>query len=205
MEVNTIRVVITDDHPAFRASLGAALKADPQIAVVGEAENGSVAVAMVKQFRPDIVLMDIDMPEMTGIEATGIITAKFPRTKVIILTVHADTEYSRYTSLFENNHAVMLLIEPETAAIKDANPAACAYYGWSREEFRKLRIGDINTLSRDEIFAHHRPTNGRVASLAKANWFLPKWACLHRLRFAVVPVSARDPGNYRSDRQLASK
>ena len=58
-----------------------------------------------------------------------------------------------YRSLFENNHAVMLLIDPETAAIKDANPAACLYYGWSREELKKLRIDAINTLTIEEVAA----------------------------------------------------
>ncbi len=59
----------------------------------------------------------------------------------------------RYRSLFENNHAVMLLIDPTTGAIADANPAACAYYGWSREELRQMRISAINTLSEEDIFA----------------------------------------------------
>jgi PAS domain S-box-containing protein len=58
-----------------------------------------------------------------------------------------------YRSLFENNHAVMLLIDPQTAEIRDANPAACAYYGWSREQLKNTRIDEINTLTRDEIFA----------------------------------------------------
>jgi PAS domain S-box-containing protein len=58
-----------------------------------------------------------------------------------------------YRIFFENNHAVMLLIDPENAAIKDANPAACAYYGWSREELKKLGIDEINTLTREEVFA----------------------------------------------------
>jgi len=57
-----------------------------------------------------------------------------------------------YRSLFENNHAVMLLIDPETAAIKDANLAACAYYGWSRKQLKALRIDAINTLSREEVY-----------------------------------------------------
>ncbi len=56
-----------------------------------------------------------------------------------------------YRSLFEKNHSAMLLIDPETAAIKDVNPAACAYYGWSRKKFKTLRIDEINTLQRDEI------------------------------------------------------
>ena len=59
----------------------------------------------------------------------------------------------RYRSLFENSYAVMLLIDPETGAIIDANPAACAYYGWSHDEFLKRRIDEINTLSPEQIHA----------------------------------------------------
>jgi PAS domain S-box-containing protein len=58
-----------------------------------------------------------------------------------------------YRSLFENNHAVMLLIDPDTGAIRDANPAACSYYGWSREELQQKNVDAINTLTRAEIFA----------------------------------------------------
>ncbi len=58
-----------------------------------------------------------------------------------------------YRSLFENSHAVMLLIEPDTGAIRDANSAACAYYGWSREELAQFRIDEINTLCRQDVFA----------------------------------------------------
>ncbi|NPV67436.1 MAG: PAS domain S-box protein [Anaerolineae bacterium] len=59
----------------------------------------------------------------------------------------------RYRSLFENNHAVMLIIDPATGAIIDANPAASAYYGWTRDELRQMRIDQINTLPPDEIRA----------------------------------------------------
>ena len=58
----------------------------------------------------------------------------------------------RYRALFENNHCVMLLIDPETAAIVDANPAACAYYGYTVETITNMQITDINTLSRQEVF-----------------------------------------------------
>ena len=58
-----------------------------------------------------------------------------------------------YRSLFENNHAVMLLIDPVTAAIRDANPAACAYYGWSRDEIKRLRIDQINLLAAEDVCA----------------------------------------------------
>ena len=60
---------------------------------------------------------------------------------------------ARYRSLFENNHAVMLLIDPDSAAITDANSAACDFYGWSREELKKQRIDEINTLTNEEVKA----------------------------------------------------
>lgn len=60
---------------------------------------------------------------------------------------------TRYKSMFENNHAVILLIDPDNGHITDANSTACAYYGWSREEFKKKKIDEINTLDREAVFA----------------------------------------------------
>lgn len=57
-----------------------------------------------------------------------------------------------YRSLFENNYSVMLLIDPETGAIKDANPSACLFYGYTKDELLKMKITDINTRSKKEIF-----------------------------------------------------
>jgi PAS domain S-box-containing protein len=75
----------------------------------------------------------------------------------------------RYRSLFKNNHAVMLLIDPDSAAIIDANPAACTYYGWSREELMKRRIDEINTLRRKEVAAEMQ-----LARAEKRNHFFFK-------------------------------
>jgi len=69
---------------------------------------------------------------------------------------HAEEELreseQRYSSLFKNNHAVMLLIDPESAEIVDANPAACSFYGWSLEEITSMKITDINLLSSEQVF-----------------------------------------------------
>ena len=72
--------------------------------------------------------------------------------KTQVANLQQSDQESIYRGLFENSHAVMLLIDPETAAIRDANPAACAYYRWSREELKALRIEDINIPARDETF-----------------------------------------------------
>ena len=88
-----IRIVITDDHAFVRKSLRRLLKLQPRLKLVAEAENGSEAVALVEKHRPDVVLMDISMPVMNGIEATRIISTRFLGTKVIVLTAHTDECY----------------------------------------------------------------------------------------------------------------
>jgi NarL family two-component system response regulator LiaR len=82
-----IRVLIADDHPAVRAGLRALLKRDPELDIVGEAANGTEAVAKARQLQPDVVLMDLLLPEIGGIAATAIIRSELPETEVLILTV----------------------------------------------------------------------------------------------------------------------
>lgn len=87
------RVVIADDQRMVRAGLRSLLEADPSIAVVGEADDGVDAVALVARTRPDVVLLDVRMPRMDGLEATRLIRGRFPATGVIILTTFGLDEY----------------------------------------------------------------------------------------------------------------
>jgi two-component system, NarL family, response regulator LiaR len=82
-----IRVLIADDHPVVRAGLRALLKRDPELDIIGEAANGTEAVATARQLQPDVVLMDLLLPEIGGIAATAIIRNELPETEVLILTV----------------------------------------------------------------------------------------------------------------------
>ena len=99
-----------------------------------------------------------------GMRARGIMLEEEKRRKIEAALRESE---ERYRSIFENDHAAMLIIDPDGAAIVDANQAACAYYGWSREELKKMRIDEINTLTSEEVFAEMR-----AAKDQKRNCFL---------------------------------
>ena len=88
-----IRVLLADDHAIFRAGLKALLDAEMGIDVVGEASSGDEAVEMVRDLKPDIVVMDLSMPGSGGLEATRRITALQLSTRVLVLTMHGEQEY----------------------------------------------------------------------------------------------------------------
>lgn len=88
-----IRVLVVDDHTIVRDGICALLALAGDIEVVGEATNGNEAVDKVRELNPDVVLMDIAMPKMGGLEATRRINKEFPKTKVLVLTQYDDKEY----------------------------------------------------------------------------------------------------------------
>jgi DNA-binding NarL/FixJ family response regulator len=88
-----IRTLLVDDHTIVREGLRALLLADAGIEVVGEAVNGRDAVELAIALRPDVVVMDIAMPQLNGLEATSKIHAALPKTRVIILSAHSDDAY----------------------------------------------------------------------------------------------------------------
>ena len=88
-----IRVLLADDHVLMRAGIRSLLEKLAMVEVVGEASNGREALALVQSLRPNMVLMDIGMKELNGLEATARITKEFPGVRVIILSMHANEEY----------------------------------------------------------------------------------------------------------------
>jgi DNA-binding NarL/FixJ family response regulator len=91
--MKTIRTLLADDHTIVREGLRLLLAADKAIEVVGEAHNGREAVDMAQALKPDVVVMDIAMPLLNGLEATRQILSSLPRTKVIVLSAHGDDAY----------------------------------------------------------------------------------------------------------------
>jgi DNA-binding NarL/FixJ family response regulator len=89
------RVLMVDDHPVVLAGLKALVEADPDFEVVGNARDGRTALRLAKQLLPDVVVLDISMPEMNGIEVATALLAERPECRVLVLTVHDDRAYLR--------------------------------------------------------------------------------------------------------------
>jgi DNA-binding NarL/FixJ family response regulator len=93
--MNAIRILLADDHDLVRAGFRSLLQNFEGIQVVGEAADGRQVLRLVETLQPDLVLMDIAMPELNGLEATARIAKEFPHVRVMILSMHANEEYAR--------------------------------------------------------------------------------------------------------------
>lgn len=91
--MNKIRVLLADDHTLIRAGLRLVVEQQPDFAVAGEAENGRQAVAMAESLKPNVVVMDIGMPDLNGIEAARQIRDAHPEIEVVMLSMHSDEGY----------------------------------------------------------------------------------------------------------------
>ena len=91
--METLRIVLAEDHTILREGLRALLSADPNFEIIGEAQNGREAVRCVEKLEPDLLLMDLSMPRMSGMDAIREIKKRYPEIKIIALTVHKTEEY----------------------------------------------------------------------------------------------------------------
>ncbi len=89
----TIKILIADDHQIMRQGLKSLLEKQGDLQVIGEAENGREVMKMVRELSPDIIVMDISMPDLNGIDATRRIVAEFPNTKIVALSIHSDRRF----------------------------------------------------------------------------------------------------------------
>src|SRR5688500_12470921 len=93
--MSTLRVLLVDDHAVVREGLQLLIAGQPDIEVVGEASDGREAIEQVKSLRPDVVMMDVSMPHLSGVEATRELKKIYPDTQSLALTVHEDDAYAR--------------------------------------------------------------------------------------------------------------
>ncbi|WCK54214.1 response regulator transcription factor [Aneurinibacillus sp. Ricciae_BoGa-3] len=118
MTDNNITILLVDDHKLFREGVKRILEMEEDFQVVGEASDGEEAMNMAAEFQPNVILMDINMPKMTGVQATQRIKEKSPESHVIILSIHDDENYV-YKSL-RSGASGYLLKEMDSDALIDA-------------------------------------------------------------------------------------
>ena len=90
---DVVRVLLVDDQPLFRTAIASLVNAQDDFTVVGEAENGLIAVERAHELAPDLIVMDVEMPVMDGVEATRLLTEQMPGIRIVMLTVSDSEEH----------------------------------------------------------------------------------------------------------------
>jgi two-component system, NarL family, response regulator LiaR len=208
----TIRILITDDHGVVRQGLRMFLELDPELEVVGEAANGEEALRMAHELRPDVVLMDLLMPVMDGIAATGAIRTELPEVEVVALTsVLEDASVSGAVRagaigyLLKNTEAEELHRAIKAAANGQVQLASEAASRLMREvrapespealtarEIEVLKLlarGKANKQIAHELFVGEKTIKAHVSSiLAKLDVQSRTQAALHAVRTGLVSM-----------------
>ncbi len=122
--MNKLRVLLADDHEMMREGLKLLVNRQTDMEAVGEADNGRAAVALARELKPDVVVMDISMPEMDGLKATERLKVLCPEVKVLTLTRHADDAYLR--KLLKAGAAGYLLKKSASGVLVQANRSVAA-------------------------------------------------------------------------------
>ena len=178
-----IRILAVDDHPLLRKGLAAVLNAEPDMKLVAEASHGEDAIEKFRTHRPDIVLMDLQMPGLNGIEATIRIANEFPEARIIVLTTyHGDVQVLRALQagarayllkghdreLIETIHAVYAgrkIIPPEIAAELAEHATDEALSEREIDVLRLIAAGHSNKQIADHLFVAEATIKSRITNI----------------------------------------
>jgi DNA-binding NarL/FixJ family response regulator len=129
------RIVLADDHQVIRTGLKSLVCAQPDMTVVGEAGDGYVALEKIAELKPDVAVVDISMPRCSGVDVTKQVQKQCPNTKVVVLTVHEDTDYMRL--LIESGAKAYVLKRSVAESLIGAIRAA-----WKNEHYLDSALGE---------------------------------------------------------------
>jgi DNA-binding NarL/FixJ family response regulator len=152
----SIRVLIAEDHALVRAGFRALLQSCPGIQVVGETGDGREALHLVEKDPPDVILMDISMPGLNGLEATAHVVSEYPNVRVIILSMHADEEY--VLQALRAGAAGYLLKDSDAAELELAITAVVRGETYLSPQVSKQVIAEYLRLVGDESGSHEQLT-----------------------------------------------
>ena len=178
-----IRILAVDDHPLLRKGLAAVVNAEPEMKLVAEGSNGEDAIEKFRTHHPDIVLMDLQMPGLNGIEATIRIVSEFPEARIIVLTTyHGDVQVLRALQagarayllkghdreLIETIHAVYAgrkIIPPEIAAELAEHATDEALSEREVDVLRLIAAGNSNKQIADHLFVAEATIKSRITNI----------------------------------------
>ena len=186
-----IRILLADDHALVRAGIRALLQQIPGFEVVAEADDGNAAVELVEKFQPDIALMDIAMPGLTGLQATARITKSFSNVRVIMLSMHAEQEY--VLQALRAGAVGYLLKGARTSELELAITAAMRGETYLSPAASKQLVGDMLARRSDEPSsgAHLTPRQRQVLQLIAEG-------CPRKQIAQKIGVSAKTVDTYRA-------
>jgi DNA-binding NarL/FixJ family response regulator len=150
--MNATRVLIAEDHALVRAGFRALLSSCPGVQVVAETGDGRQALRLAQEMQPDVILMDISMPGLNGLEATARVVSEHPKIRVIILSMHADEEY--VLQALRAGASGYLLKDSDAAELKLAIGAVVRGETYLSPQVSKHVIADYLRLVGDEASSH---------------------------------------------------
>jgi two-component system response regulator NreC len=149
MQQKTIRILLADDHTVVRRGFGMILSNQPDMAVVGDAHNGREAVELAEKLEPDVVVIDVSMPELNGIEGTRRIVERCPRTRVLALSMHRDAVYVR--EILRAGARGYLVKDADDDALVDAVRAVARGEAYLSPAISELVLSDYRRHVKDPL------------------------------------------------------
>ena len=160
-----LRLVLADDHPAFLAGVRAYLQAEPDFEIVGVAEDGREALRLASARRPDVLLLDLEMPGMTGIEVTEALVSEAPEVQVLILSAYEDADYI-FGVLQRGAAGYLTKQEPMSGIAEAIRGVAEGQTGWlSRRIQRLVAEGRLRSRRRSDDYEQLSPRERETLDL----------------------------------------
>lgn len=165
-----IRILLVDDQPLFRRAIATLIGEQPEFTVVGEAANGLEAIEMAHALSPDLIVMDVEMPVMNGVEAVRMLRDQLPSIKIIVLTVSESEDYLLDAIRFGAHGYLLKDLRPEQlyemlrAVMRDETPLSPAIAGRLLDEVRRLGEGSDRSPTTSSPGASRAPSETRPAA-----------------------------------------
>ncbi len=159
-------VLIADDHPLIRSGLRSVLERQGEFRVVAEAANGSDAIELAVRHRPDVILLDVGMPRLTGLDAAKYIHEKLPESRIVMISMHADEGYV-LRALDSGATGYLLKASQDTEALDAARAAAAGRSYFSPEVTRLLQEEYVSEMRRKGVADRYELLSLREKEIAR--------------------------------------